>query len=53
MDKKRFDQQVRFILEIDKLKSIIRQSYLLAGSRRENSAEHSWHVALMGMLLAE
>ena len=53
MDKKRFDRQVRFILEIDKLKSIIRQSYLLAGSRRENSAEHSWHVALMCMLLAE
>ena len=53
MDKKRFDQQIRFILEIDKLKSIIRQSYLLAGTRQENSAEHSWHVALMAMLLAE
>ncbi len=53
MDKERFDQQIRFILEIDKLKSIIRQSYLIAGSRQENSAEHSWHVALMGMLLAE
>ena len=53
MDKKRFDQQIRFILEIDKLKSIIRQSYLLAGTRKENSAEHSWHVALMAMLLAE
>ncbi|MCK5633938.1 MAG: HD domain-containing protein [Anaerolineales bacterium] len=50
---KRFDQQIRFILEIDKLKSISRQSYLIAGSRQENSAEHSWHVALMGMLLAE
>ena len=53
MDKERFDQQIRFILEIDKLKSIIRQSYLIAGSRQENSAEHSWHVALLGMLLAE
>ena len=53
MDKKRFDQQIRFILEIDKLKSIIRQSYLLAGTRQENSAEHSWHVALMAMLLVE
>lgn len=53
MDKERFDQQIRFILEIDKLKSVIRQSYLLGGSRHENSAEHSWHVALMGLLLAE
>ncbi len=53
MDKERFDQQILFILEIDKLKSVIRQSYLLDGTRRENSAEHSWHVALMGLLLAE
>ncbi len=53
MDKERFDQQIRFILEIDKLKLVIRQSYLLDGSRQENSAEHSWHVALMGLLLAE
>ena len=53
MDKERFDQQIQFILEIDKLKSIIRQSYLLAGTRQENSAEHSWHVALMAMLLVE
>ncbi len=53
MDKERFDQQIRFILEIDKLKSVIRQSYILDGARRENSAEHSWHVALMGLLLAE
>ena len=53
MDKERFDQQIQFILEIDKLKSVIRQSYLLDGTRRENTAEHSWHVALMGLLLAE
>jgi len=53
MDKARFDQQIRFILEIDKLKSVVRQSYLLDGTRQENSAEHSWHVALMGLLLAE
>ncbi len=53
MDKERFDQQIQFILEIDKLKSVIRQSYLLDGSRQENSAEHSWHVVLMGLLLAE
>jgi putative hydrolase of HD superfamily len=53
MDKERFDQQIGFILEIDQLKTVVRQSYLLDGTRRENSAEHSWHVALMGFLLAE
>jgi len=53
MDKERIDQQIRFILEIDKLKSIIRQSYLIDGTRQENSAEHSWHIALMGLLLVE
>jgi len=53
MDNERFDQQIRFILEIDKLKSVIRQSYLLSGTRQENSAEHSWHIALLAMLLAE
>jgi putative hydrolase of HD superfamily len=53
MDKERFDKQIGFILEIDKLKSVIRQSYLLDGTRQENSAEHSWHIALMGMILAE
>ncbi len=53
MDKESFDQQIQFILEIDKLKSVIRQSYLLDGTRRENTAEHSWHVALMGLLLVE
>ncbi len=53
MDKERFDQQIRFILEIDKLKSVVRQSYLLDGTRQENSAEHSWHIALMGILLVE
>ena len=49
----RIEQQLKFILEIDKLKSIIRQTLLLNQSRRENSAEHSWHLAVMAMLLAE
>lgn len=49
----RLDQQIQFILEIDNLKSISRQSYLLNGTRYENSAEHSWHIALMAVVLAE
>lgn len=42
-----------FILEIDKLKSVFRQTLLTDQSRRENSAEHSWHLAIMAMLLPE
>jgi putative hydrolase of HD superfamily len=49
----RLAQQLRFIVEIDRLKTILRQTPLADGSRRENSAEHSWHLALMAMLLAE
>jgi len=49
----RFRQQVEFILEIDKLKHVLRQTILMDKSRRENSAEHSWHIALTVMLLAE
>ena len=46
-------QQLSFILEIDKLKTILRQTLLTDSSRRENSAEHSWHLAIMSVLLAE
>ncbi len=49
----RLDQQIQFILEIDKLKSVLRRSYLINDPRHENSAEHSWHLALMAILLAE
>lgn len=49
----RLAQQIAFILEIDKLKHIMRQSYLLDTSRRENDAEHSWHLAIMAVLLYE
>lgn len=49
----RLDQQIRFVLELDKLKQIMRQSYLLDASRKENDAEHSWHLALMAMVLRE
>ena len=49
----RFDQQIRFVLEIDKLKTIVRRTYLLNSDRAENTAEHSWHLAIMAILLAE
>jgi putative hydrolase of HD superfamily len=49
----RLDQQLSFVLEIDKLKTILRQNLLTDSSRRENSAEHSWHLAIMAFLLAE
>ena len=49
----RLTRQITFLLEIDKLKSVLRRSYLVNGTRRENSAEHSWHLAVMAMILAE
>lgn len=49
----RLQKQIQFIIEIDKLKQIYRQTYLIDESRRENSVEHSWHLALMVFLLAE
>lgn len=45
------DSQLRFLLEADRLKGVLRQSRIIDGSRRENSAEHSWHLALMSLVL--
>ena len=53
MKTERFTKQIEFILEIDKLKNIFRQSFLLDKNRKENSAEHSWHVALIAIILME
>ncbi|HHX77646.1 MAG TPA: HD domain-containing protein [Firmicutes bacterium] len=53
MDKERLLSQLAFIAEIDRLKGVYRQTYLLDGSRKENDAEHSWHLAIMAVLLAE
>lgn len=49
----RLEQQLRFIIEIDKAKNIFRQTYLADGNRKENDAEHSWHIALMAFVLQE
>src|SRR5258707_13568368 len=51
----RLDRQMRFVAEIGRLKGVVRQT-VLAGSglnRPENSAEHSWHLAMMALVLAE
>jgi len=49
----RLSRQIEFILEVDKLKQILRQSLKITDRRRENDAEHSWHLALMVLVLAE
>lgn len=49
----RIHQQIAFIREIDRLKAITRRSLLFSRERYENSAEHSWHIAILSMVLAE
>ena len=53
MNTERLERQIAFILEIDRLKSVLRRSYLLHDPRHENSAEHSWHLSVMALVLAE
>ena len=49
----RLDQQLLFTAEIDKMTDVLRQTLLINKSRRENDAEHSWHIAVMAMLFSE
>lgn len=49
----RLDHQFAFLLEADRLKAVLRASSLCDGSRRENSGEHSWHLALYALVLAD
>jgi putative hydrolases of HD superfamily len=49
----RLHDQLAFLLEADALKRVLRRNPLADGSRRENSAEHSWHLALFALVLAE
>ena len=49
----RLDMQLKFTAEIDKMTSIYRRTLLVDGSRRENDAEHSWHIAVMALLFKE
>ena len=53
MDNARFNQQIAFLLELDKLKNIYRQTLVLHEDRAENDAEHSFHLAMMACILAE
>lgn len=50
---KRIDSQLLFTAEIDKMTSVLRRTLLVDKSRRENDAEHSWHIAVMAMLFSE
>ena len=52
-DMERLNSQIKFIMEIDRLKQVYRQTYLSDASRKENDTEHSWHLAVMAMLLGE
>jgi putative hydrolase of HD superfamily len=52
-DPSRLEQQLEFIKELDKLKQVQRKSFVSGARRLETSAEHSWHVVMMGWLLAE
>ena len=53
MHNNRFEQQLAFLTEVDKMKNVLRQTLIADGSRRETDAEHSWHFALMAMVLYE
>ena len=53
METSRVEQQMRFLVEIDQMKNVLRQTLLADGSRRESDAEHSWHLAMYAMLLSE
>lgn len=52
-EKARFSKQIAFLLEMDKMKAVYRQSYLLCEDRHENDAEHAWHLAMLALVLSE
>jgi len=49
----RLYEQMRFLVEVDKVKSVLRRNHVLHEDRRENDAEHSWHLAMMAIVLSE
>ena len=53
LDTVRLAEQINFVLEIDRLKTILRQTPIGDNSRQENTAEHSWHLALAAIVLVE
>lgn len=53
LDTDRLGRQIAFMVEVDKLKEVFRQTKLITSRRQENDAEHSWHLCLSVILLAE
>ena len=53
MDNERIRKQFEFLQEADKEKNVFRQTYIADGSRKENDAEHSWHLAIMVLIMSE
>lgn len=49
----KLQKQIKFLTVIDEMKKILRRNVILGGSRRENDAEHSWHLAMMALILEE
>jgi putative hydrolase of HD superfamily len=52
-DPERLERQLAFLLEVDRLKQVERQTRIVGHDRRENTAEHSWHLAMFALVLAE
>lgn len=53
INSEKIKKQIEFIITIDEMKNILRRNLVVDGSRRENDAEHSWHLAVMAMILEE
>lgn len=53
MKNERLIKDIEFIVELDKMKSILRQTSIIGEERREDDAQHSWHISLMAMILSE
>ena len=53
MSEERLKKQLEFLVEIDKMKNVLRRTLIVDGSRRENDAEHSWHLAMLAMVLEQ
>lgn len=53
IESERLRQQIHFLREIDNLKQVLRQTVLIKDNRQENDAEHSWHLAMLSMILSE
>lgn len=52
-EKQRFTEQIEFLVEMDKMKNIWRQTRVLHEDRAENDAEHAWHLAMLAIVLSE